>query len=130
GSEKAGGGEGVSVKMCRGEPAGYGHGGAQGSRQRATAKDVLFARGEIGCDTGKGDGEFVKALDSRIGEGDAIENQSDLVSGIEALRKANSAFQTELEAVGIVALVFFAAIVEVAKWSLAAKHFAPGNPIH
>ena len=58
-----------------------------------------------------------------------IENQSDLVAGIEAFRKANTVFQAELEAIGIIALVLFSAIIEIAEWSLATKHLAPGNLI-
>ena len=85
-----------------------GHRGPHRFRQRAVVEHVRRLRYEIGRHAAERDRQVVEAFHLRIRQADAVQNQTDLLSGIETAGKLRAMLQPEFESVGIVAAVLFA----------------------
>src|SRR5208337_654763 len=68
--------------------------------------------------------------DFRVGERDLIENQRDLLAGIQACGKLQSLAQSKFKPVGIIADVLLAPEREVVEGRLPRHYLVPGDPAH
>ena len=106
------------------------HGGAQSKRQRTAAEDLGLAADQVGGDAGERNRQIVEALDLGVRQRDLVENQRNLLAGVEALGKLHALAQSEFEVVGIIAGVLFAAEGQVVERRLPRHHLVPVDAIH
>ena len=101
------------------------HAGAHGLRQTAIAEDNFFASDQVGGDAAIGNWQIVERLQFGIREQFAVDQQTDLMTGIQAGRKGKAFLEAELDERWIVAEVLFAAIRKILVWGLAADDDVP-----
>ena len=100
---------------------GNGHRGAHRLGQRTVAQDHGFSADHIGGDAAERNGQVVEVGDAGLGQGDAIEQKSHAVAGIESVGAAQSVFQAEAGVDQKVAAILLAAIGEIAESRLGRK---------
>src|SRR5262249_49397791 len=93
----------------RPEDAGNRHAGAHGLRQAAVAENDFFSTDKIGGDAAVGNRQVVERLQVRVGEQFAVNQQADLVTGIQSRRQGKASLEAKLNEGGIVAKILFAA---------------------
>ena len=113
-----------------GENSGQGHCRSQSQRQRSIAENPRFSRHQVRGHASKRNGKIVEALYFRVGKRNLIENQRDLLAGVESLGELQSLAQAKLKAVRIVAVIFFAPEGEVVKRRLSRHYLVPVNALH
>jgi hypothetical protein len=109
----------------RSEDARNGNGGAHGVGERAALEDVGLAGDEFGRDAAEGDGEIVEGGDVGIVDGLAVDEEIDLVAGVESGRKGGAVFEADLDGIEDGAGVFLAAEGEVFVGGAAAEKQRP-----
>ncbi len=77
-----------------------------------------------------GVGRSLKLLISEYGSRDLVENEHDLLAGVEAGGKLQAFVQSKLKAVGIIAGIFLAPEREVVKRSQRRQHLVPVDAVH
>ena len=85
-------------------------------------KYILLVRHKIGSDAREGNRHLVEVLDVCIWKRDTIENELYLLPRVEALRKLNSSFDSELDIAGVGNGILFAAERQVLEGDLATKN--------
>src|ERR1039458_1938194 len=113
-----------------GKDSGQRHGGTQGQRQGAVMEDFGPAANQVGGYASEWSWEVVEALELRVGKRDLIEDQRDLLAGIEALGKLQALAQSKFQVVGIVASVFLAPKREVVKRRMPSHDLIPRDLVH
>ena len=106
------------------------HGGPQGHGQGSVAENLGLATDQVGSYACERSWEIVEALDLRVRKGDLIENQRDLLAGVEALGKLQAFAQPKFQVVGIVAGVFLAPKREGVEGRLPRHDLVPGDLVH
>ena len=149
----------VAIDLHRSEHAGNRHGSAHRLGQRAVAQHNTFAAQHVGGDAAERNRQVVKAGDSRFGERDAVEQQSDALAGIETVRPVETVLQAQrsrnqeitpvlLPAIGklrvnrlrqesFVPINFFGELLDLVRRHASgvhrpndAAHAGSGNPVH
>src|ERR1035438_6234905 len=92
-------------------------------------EDVCVAAHQVGGHAGEGNWQVIEALDLGVRQRNLVENQRNLLAGVESLGKLQSLAQSKLEAVGIVAGVFLAAERQIVKRSLSGQHLVPVDAV-
>jgi hypothetical protein len=69
----------------------------------------------VGRDAAEGNGQVVEAGKGVVGEGGAVEDEADLLAGVEAFGEGETVLEAEVEAIGEVFAVLLAAIAEIAE---------------
>ena len=114
----------------RREDSGQRHGGAQGQGQGAVVENFGLAADQISGYASEGSRQVVEALDLRVGERDLIQNQRDLLAGVEACGKLQAFAQSEFQAVGIIAGVLLAPERKIVERCCRRQDLVPGDPVH
>jgi hypothetical protein len=65
----------------------------------------------VGGDAAEGDGEIVEGLEVVVGERGGVEDETDLLAGVETFGEREAVAEAELKAVGVLDAVLFAAVV-------------------
>src|SRR5262249_36628133 len=107
------------------ENSGNRYGGAHGIGERAIRKDERFSGDEFSGNATEGNRQFVEGRNVGVIEGFAVDQEIDLVAGVEALRKGGSVFQADDDGIGNLAGIFLAAEKEVLVGRAAAEEFRP-----
>jgi len=95
------------------EDAGNGNGGAHGFGERAALEDIGLAGNEFRGNAAEGDGEIVEGRNAGVVDDFAVDEEIDLVAGVEPGRKRGATFQADLDGIGDGPGVFLAAEREV-----------------
>ena len=88
------------------------------------------ARDQVGGYTGKWNRQIVEALDLGIRQRDFIEDQRDLLTGVEAFGELDAFAYSEFQAVGIITSVFLAAKRKVVERGLSSHDLVPVDTVH
>src|SRR5258708_23707993 len=107
------------------EQGGNGHGGANGLRQAAIAEDNFMATDEIGGDAAIGNRQIVERFQVRVRKSFPIDEQIDLMTGIEAGGEGDSFLESEMDEGWIGGSVFPGAIRKIFCWHLSAHDLNP-----
>src|SRR6516225_5095815 len=91
---------------------------------------MLTAGHEISGDARKLNGQFVKAVDTRVGQRNAVENEINLLPGIESGRELKSFAQAKLQLAGIFPSILFPTEREVFKRRLAIDDLVPIDTLY
>src|SRR6516162_2429472 len=85
----------LAVVPYRTEDSRERHGRTQGFRQRSAVEHFRLPGYQIGRNTAKRGGKIVESIHLRVGQGDTIENEADLVPGVEATGETDSILESE-----------------------------------
>ncbi len=91
------------------EESGDGDGGAHGLRQAAIFENDFLAADQIGCNAAIGGWQIVERFEICVRQRFAINQQTNLVAGVQPGGERKAIFQADLYESRIIAVVFFAA---------------------